>query len=181
MNSKMPPKAAGRSNHFQTPDWAVDCLVPYIKNHFRYRNEHKVVGIENKIWECAQGAGNIVQRLEHHKFDVIGTDIMNGFDFLSPLMPPPEFDVIVTNPPYSVKDEWLERCYEIGKPFALLMPITALGEQERFKMYKKHGIQVLMLPKRVDFETPSGEGSGAWFYCAWFCWGLLPDKICFAD
>lgn len=171
MGSKMPPKAAGRSNHFQTPDWAVDILARYIIKMGR-----------PQIWECAEGSGNIVNRLKHHKFDVIGTDIMHGFDFLSPLMPPPDFDVIITNPPYSIKDKWLQRCFDIGKPFALLMPITALGEQERFKMYKKYGIQLIMLPQRVDFETPSGEGSGAWFYCAWFCHGLpLDEQITFPD
>lgn len=165
----MPPKATGRNDHFQTPDWAIDALVPHLLSQGN-----------PKIWESAQGAGNIVSRLKHHDFDVIGTDIMHGFDFLSPLMPTPDFDISVTNPPYSIKDKWLARCYEIGKPFALLMPITALGEQERFKMYREHGIQVLLLPERVNFETPSGEGKGAWFYCAWFCWKILPEQICFA-
>lgn len=165
--SKKPPKASGRPDGFQTPYWAIDSLIRFLPENCN-------------IWECAQGKGKIVTRLEEHGFDVIGTDIMAGFDFLSPLIPPPDFDIIVTNPPYSIKDEWISRCYEIGKPFALLMPITAMGEQERVRMYKEHGIQVLLLPKRVDFETPSGEGSGAWFYCAWFCWKLLPEPICFA-
>ena len=30
----------------------------------------------------------------------------------------PKFDnFIITNPPYSKKDKFIERCYEIGKPF----------------------------------------------------------------
>lgn len=166
--SKMPPKAAGRSDIFHTPDWPIDSLVRYLPKEW-------------KLWESADhNEGRIVQRLRHHGYDVTGTDILNGFDFLSPLMPPPEFDAIVTNPPYSIKDKWLQRCYDLGKPFALLMPITAMGEQERYRMYKKYGISILMLPERVDFVTPSGEGSGAWFYCAWFCWNIpLPSQICF--
>lgn len=176
MQSKMPPKAAGRSNHFQTPDWAVDALVPYLDGV-----PMAARGYKPSVWECAEGNGNISVRLQHHGHEVYGTDILHGFDFLSPLMPIPIVDIIVTNPPYSIKDQWLARCYEIGKPFALLMPITALGEQGRFKMYKEHGIELLMLPQRVDFETPSGEGSGAWFYCAWFCWRLLPQQINFCD
>lgn len=165
-----PPKAAGRSDHFQTPDWPVDALVPYLKRLGR-----------PQIWESAQGKGQIVRRLEHHEFDVVGTDVMHGFDFLSPLAALPDFDVIVTNPPYSVKDEWLQRCFDIGKPFALLLPVTAFGEQERYKMYKKYGIEILLLPKRINFETPSGKKGKSWFYCAWFCWQILPEKICFAD
>jgi len=167
--SKMPPKAAGRSDHFQTPEFEISRLFPYIPKTW-------------KIWENACGAGRIVNALKTADYDVIGTDIMHGFDFLSPLMPLPEFDCILTNPPFSVKDKWLARCFEIGKPFALLMPITALGEQDRVSMYKKHGIQVALPPGRINFETPSGKGSGAWFYSAWFCHGLpLPGQITVLD
>jgi len=163
----MPPKAAGRSDIFQTPPSSITPLLQFIPQHW-------------KIWESAAGGGNIVETLKTSGYDVFGTDILNGFDFLSTLSPAPDFDCIITNPPYSIKDKWLQRCYDLGKPFALLMPITALGEQGRVGMYKKHGIQLVMLPERTDFETPSGEGSGAWFYCAWFCHGLdLPSQITF--
>lgn len=167
--SKMPPKSVGHSDIFYTPESAILPIINYIPKEFI-------------IWECAQGSGFMKDIFIHHGFECIGTDKTGGFDFIDPLSSSliGDFDCIITNPPYSIKDKFLERCYEIGKPFALLMPITALGEQFRVNLYKKYGIQVLLLPKRVDFVTPSGEGTGAWFYCAWFCWKLLPDKICFA-
>lgn len=168
MQSKMPPKGAGRSDIFYTPPEAIRYITPYVPKHW-------------KIWECADAnEGNIVQTLRADGYDVVGTDILNGFDFLSPLMPAPDFDCILTNPPYSIKDQWLQRCYDIGKPFALLLPITALGEGERVSMYKKYGIQLLLPPGRINFGTPSGEGSGSWFYSAWFCHGLdFPQQINF--
>jgi len=170
MKSKMPPKGAGRSDIFYTPESAILPVIEYIPKGF-------------KIWECAQGEGYMVDVFRSHGFDCIGTDETEGFDFLDTFSSAlvGDFDCIITNPPYSIKDKFLERCYDIGKPFALLMPITALGEQARVKMYKDHGIEILLLPKRVDFITPSGEGQGAWFYCAWFCWKLLPEQINFAD
>lgn len=164
--SKRPPKRAGSSDIFQTPKSAVDVILPFIPKHW-------------KIWECACGEGQIVRTLSDAGYHVIGTDIMGGFDFLSPLGGvAQQFDCILTNPPYSVKDEWLERCYDIGKPFALLLPITALGEQNRVALYRKHGIQIVLPPTRTNYGTPSGEGSGAWFYSAWFCNKLdLPSQI----
>jgi len=163
--SKMPPKAAGRSDIFQTPAHAVRYVTRFIPKNW-------------KIWENACGEGQIVNTLKEDGYQVTGTDVLQGFDFLSPLMPAPEFDCILTNPPYSIKDKWLERCFEIGKPFALLLPITALGEQNRVKLYGKHGIQVVLPPERINYGTPSGEGEGAWFYSAWFCNGLdLPSQI----
>lgn len=165
--SKMPPKKAGASDHFQTkePDKALDCLLKYVPK-------------SDKIWCCSAGEGRMVNYMIEQGYDVTGTDILQGFDFIDPLSPRPQFDRIIENTPYSIKDKWLEMCFSLNKPFALLMPITALGEQKRVKMYKKEGIQVLLPEKRLQFIPPNGEGSGSWFYAAWFCSGFgFPQDI----
>ena len=41
------------------------------------------------------------------------------------------FDMIITNPPYSLKDEFIKKCYEWNKPFCLLLPITAFERKAR--------------------------------------------------
>lgn len=170
IKSKMPPKANGRSHHFQTPPHGVRYITPFIPKTWR-------------IWEPACGKGQIVDTLETDGYEVIGTDIMGGFDFLDPMSSIGiEFDMTLTNPPFDLKDDWLKRCYGLRKPFALLLPITALGEQERVKMYRENGIQIVVPPERINFGTPSGEGDGAWFFSAWFCHGLdLPSQITFAE
>ena len=168
--SLMPPKASGRSDIFQTPSWPVEAILEYIPLNWT-------------IWEPACGEGQIVNTMQKKGFNTIGTDILRGFDFLAP-MATCEFgyNCIITNPPYSTKTQWLDICYETGKPFALLLPITALGEQARFKLYKKYGLNILLLPERVHFGTPSGEGSGSWFATAWFCHGIdLPSDIHCSD
>lgn len=38
-----------------------------------------------------------------------------------------EFDYLITNPPYSNKDEIIARCIETGKPCVLVLPIDTLG------------------------------------------------------
>lgn len=169
MKTIMPPMRKGSSDHFQTkdPQISVKPLLEYVPK-------------SKKIWCCSSGAGRMVDYIAGQGYSVTGTDIMQGFDFLDTLAETPEFDVIIENPPYSKKDKWLKRCYDLGKPFALLMPITALGEQKRTQMYKKHGIEMLMLPERTDFITPNGKEGGSWFYAAWFCHGIdLPSQIAF--
>lgn len=168
--SRMPPKSAGRSDVFQTPAYATRYITPFIPKSW-------------KIWESACGQNQIVDTLRADGYDVTGTDISLGFDFTDPMSSiGMEFDCILTNPPYSIKDEWLQRCYDLDRPFALLLPITALGEQGRVAMYRKHGIQVVLPPQRINFGTPSGQGGGSWFYAAWFCWKLdLPAQIWFAE
>ena len=148
------------SNDFQTPEWVLDHLTSYIPKSWT-------------IWECACGKGNLVRGLQSRGYAVNYSDILSGarFDFLGAL-PPISFNMILTNPPYTLKDEFLARCYDLNFPFALLMPLTALEGQKRQALYRAHGLEVILLPKRVNFETPSGKGAGAWFASAWFTWGL---------
>ncbi len=163
--SRQPPMSRGTPDDFQTPGKALDPLLPFIHSDW-------------KIWEPACGKGNLVRYLEEKAFKVIGTDLNTGQNFL--LDEPPEFDCIITNPPYSLKEKFLEKCYLLDKPFALLLPLTALESEYRQKMYRKFGLQIILFNKRVNFETPSGKGSGTWFATAWFCNKLdLPNQLNF--
>ena len=123
------------------------------------------------IWECACGKGNLVRELELHGYSVVGTDILTGTSFLGN-WEPDKWDCIVTNPPYSLKQRFLERCYRLGKPFALLLPLTTLETPSRQALFREFGLEVIFFDKRINFETPSGKGSGSWFATAWFTWGL---------
>jgi hypothetical protein len=162
----MPPKQNNSPNDYQTPIAAVKLLIPFLNREWT-------------IWECAQGKGNIVKYLKENGFKVIGTDILTGFDFLKQ-KPTFNFDCIITNPPYSLKEEFLERAYSFNKPFAFLMPITALEGETRQDLYKKYGLQLIIPNKRINFETPSGKGSGSWFASAWFTYKFnLPKDIMF--
>ena len=84
-----------------------------------------------------------------------------------------EWKYIITNPPFSLKDQFLARCYELARPFALLLPLTALEGIKRQTMYKEYGVQVLVLPKRPDFEFPGKVYKRKpWVACAWYTWGF---------
>lgn len=93
---------------------------------------------------------------------------------------PEHFDCVITNPPYAKKQQFLERAYELGRPFALLLPLTTLETGKRQNLFKKHGVQIILFPKRINFQTPSGGGSGSWFATMWVTWQLnLPEQLNF--
>lgn len=142
MAKKLQIQSKGRPDDFQTPDYALDFVVPYLNKDWL-------------IWECAEGKGNLTKGLQIRGFKVIGSD--KEFDFLKNKK---ECDCIITNPPYSLKQQFLERCYTLEKPFALLMPLTALESEQRQKLYRKFGIQLIIPNKRINFETPSGKQGG---------------------
>jgi hypothetical protein len=161
-----PPLKNGSLDDYQTPASALIPLLPYLKKQW-------------VIWECAEGEGYLSKALRERGFQVIATDIHKGQDFLK--FQPEDFDVIVTNPPYSLKDEFLERAYELGKPFAFLLPLTTLEGRMRQSLFSLHGISLLIPERRTNFITPDGKGSGSWFLTAWFAWQLLDKELVFSS
>lgn len=146
-----------KNDNLYTPDYAIKPLLKYLP--------------ENKnitIWECCDfGKSKITEVLKEQGYNIISTDITNGFNFLTD-KPNFEFDMIITNPPYSIKDDWLKKCYEYNKPFALLLPLTALEGSTRNNLYTKNGISVIILDKRVNFT----DKKNVWFNTSWFIWNL---------
>lgn len=155
----------GHPDNFQTPPSALDPLWAHIPAGAR-------------VWEPACGQGNLASAFEQRGHPVVASDILTGQDFLT--WEPAAWDVLITNPPYSIKDRWIGRCYELGKPFALLLPLTAMEGQRRQALYRRHGVQLILMPKRVNFQTPNDRGSSAWFATAWFLGGFdLPSDLLF--
>ena len=158
INTKLALMGRNHSDTLQTPDGPLISLMNALPEP-----------LNGTVWECASGAGNIVRFFERSNQPCVGTDILTGVDFLKPWPKDLEFSYIITNPPFSLKDEFLEVCYNSGAPFALLLPLTALEGVRRQTMYKKYGMQLLVLNKRPDFEFPGGVfKKKPWVPCAWF-------------
>jgi len=153
----------------QTPTYALDPLYPHLNPSW-------------VIWEPACGECNLVNGLRSRGYEVFASDIFNGQDFFK--YQPNRFDMILTNPPYSLKLAWLERCYNLGKPFALLLPVEVLGVGSAQRLFKRYGMEVILLSRRIDFATvnTSFEKSSSWFPSCWITSGLnIGQQITYAN
>jgi hypothetical protein len=155
-----------KHDHFDTPAYAVYPLLEYIPPEW-------------VIWEPTDTTGNseITRALRDHGNKVISTS-QETLDFLTGT-PDFEFDCIITNPPYTLKDEFIENCIKMRKPWAMLMPLTALEGIKRGKMFNNLGqfFGILVLDRRVEFT-----GGSCWFNTSWFCHRILPSsQIVFAE
>lgn len=154
----------------QTPPYAIDPLLPYLSADWL-------------IWEPAAGEGFLVEALYDASRQVVSSDILDGRNFFE--YEPDAWDCITTNPPFSITQQWLRRCYELGKPFALLIKVEALGTKGVQELIQQYGFEIMLLDKRVDFKMPFlGWGdeerkSSAQFPVFWLCWQLLPEKVMF--
>ena len=154
------------ADNFQTPPIALKPLLPFIPKDWI-------------IWESACGKNYLLQEMIMRGYKVEASDVLTGGDYF--LSEPNKWDCTITNPPFSKKNEWIERTYQLNKPFALLLPLAALETQRR-QIQWKNGLQIIVLNKRLHFETPNNAESHCWFASAWFTNGLnLPKDIVFGE
>jgi len=151
---------------FQTPNYATRLLVDYIP--------HTV----DNILEPACGNGKIVRVLESAGYIVYGTDIVKidgrvQSNFLTEEvdMYHEGIDCIITNPPFSAKRAFYERCRYYGLPFALLIPADYCGWVIRAV---QEGCEKIIPTRRVDYITPTlREGTTSNFHSMWLTWGFM--------
>ena len=171
MTKKNPKEFWSKREKFEQPD---ECYTPEnaIISLMQFIPKDKI------IWDCAFGSGMLANHFNKYGYKVIGED---NLDFLDENL---DCDYIITNPPYSKKDEFLFQMLFLGKPFAFLLPLTTLEGIKRGKMFSEKEIQIIIPNRRFNFANPEGRKSkgSCWFATAWFCYKLnLPKQLNFIE
>ena len=163
-------KVAGSGNdEFFTPEYAVVPILKYIP-------------ASSTIW-CPFDTedSHFVRMFKARGNKVIATHISTGQDFF--FSPVPDCDYIVSNPPYSLKNEVFEKLFLIGKPFAMLVGVVGLFEsQRRFKMFVENDFEIMYMNKRVAYFKDYSEQKPSLnppFSSVYLTSGVLPEKIIF--
>lgn len=132
------------------------------------------------IWEPACGCGNISNALTDLGFNVISTDLFSrgfgipGVNFLETTKVPDGCRAIITNPPYSLSDEFILHAMDIlpdGGIYAALLNINYLAGKARFRsIYDKnllHGVYVFS--SRVNcYKNNHDEGHSSPVNYGWY-------------
>lgn len=164
------------SDEVYTPEEAVKPIVKHLKHFQSNTQKEKLI-----IW-CPFDTeeSNYVAVLRSAGFEVIATHIDNGQNFF--YYEPEYYDVIVSNPPFSVKDAIIQRLYELNKPYAMLLPIPTLQGQKRFPYMKD--CQALVFDKRINYfkdmktkEIQKGVSFGSFYLCR----KLLANSLIFEE
>ena len=94
--------------------------------------------------------------------------------------PEEHYDLIISNPPFSIKDDIIKRLYELNKPYAILLPIPTLQGQKRFPYMKD--CQALIFDRRINYYmTPEKKQvqKGVSFGSFYLCRNFLPRDLIF--
>lgn len=150
-------------DRFQTPSYALAPLLKYIPSTVR------------TIWEPCAGDGFLVQWLQDAGYVVEAGDVLTGQNYFHDSSVPKAYDMQVTNPPYSIRIEWAGRACELGRPWALLMPVETLALASMQRYLIEYKAEIIVFDARVDYLTPlvrDWSKSAAQFPSAWFTVGL---------
>ena len=96
-----------------------------------------------------------------------------------------EVDYVISNPPYSLKGEVLQRLFDTGVKFAMLVGVVGLFEsQKRFNMFKDNDFEIMYMNKRIayfkDYDEPKPSLNPP-FSSVYVCHGILPKQIVFEE
>jgi hypothetical protein len=172
---------------FQTPAYAVNLLLPFIPKNIE------------TIWEPACGDFKISKVLEKAGYEVIKEDLKYGQNFLfdEKYIFSPETTMIITNPPFSLKKEFFEKCLYYKIVWALLIPTDYC--KWVINGIWHNGVEKIVPDNRISYITPNTikrinirhsenyenitqvpqeylvedfAKSSAQFHSMWYTWGL---------
>ena len=159
-----------KNDEYYTPPYAVDPILKYVP-------------YGAKVWCPFDTEESLfVKMLRSKGCDVIATHIITDEDFFSINL---DCEYIISNPPYSLKNEVFERLFNIGKPFAMLVGVVGIFEsQYRFNLFKNNRFEIMCMNKRVSYFANYEDQKPLLnppFSSVYITSKMLPEKICFAE
>lgn len=163
--------AGSGNDEFYTPEYAVVPILKYVTSG-------------SKVWCPFDTEESNFVKLLRGKCEVITSHLASGEDFFS-MDVPKGCDYIISNPPYSLKTEVLQRLFSIGKPFAMLLGVVGLFEsQKRFEMFRDNTFEVMYLNRRVAYFKDYADAKPSLnppFSSVYICSKMLPQQIVFEE
>lgn len=161
-----------KNDEFYTPVYAIKPILEFIPK-------------QSTVW-CPFDTeeSHFVKEIRNHGCKVIISHLSLGQDFFT-YEPEEKYDYIISNPPYSKKTEVFERLFALKKPFAMLVGLVGLFEsQKRFKYFKEHDFELMILNKRVAFfknYTDEKPEMNPPFSTGYITRAMLPERIMFRE
>lgn len=163
IDSKKLMYSPGNNDECYTPSYAVEAILEFIP--------------EGKIIWCPFDTeeSEFVKQISRQN-PVVYSHIFLGMNFFN--YEPNEWDIIISNPPFTNKRSYFERALSFQKPFAFIMTNTWLNDSAPKQLFKDKDLQLLMFDKRMKFISPDGRPNNKiTFSSSYYCWNFLPKQI----
>ena len=142
----------------------------YMTPKYAWENIKQFIPSDKIIWESFYGDGTSGTHLRDLGFNTIHEDI----DFFVEN----KGDIIVSNPPFSISKEVMDRLYDLDKPFIIIFPQSKINTSY-FRKWKNKKLQIIVPRKRIQFIKNGNElNNKCNFDCFYYCYKMnLPSDI----
>lgn len=166
----------GANDECITPREGVEVLLPYIFSFCSWSETKKSRTI---IW-CPFDTkeSEFYKVLTKNGYNVTVSDIKTGQDYFS--YEPPEWDIMLSNPPFTHKRQIFERALSLNKPFALLMTAAWLNDKAPCELFQDKGLQLLIFKDRMRFKNQEQKHKIN-FKAIYYCRNFLPRDLIIED
>ena len=117
----------------------------YMTPKHAWENIAHLIPKDKIMWEAFYGDGTSGTHLTELGFNTIHEPI----DFFDDDTVP-EYDILISNPPFSQSKNIMNRLYELDKPFILIMPAAKINTSY-FRRWRDRNIQIVIPRKRIHF------------------------------
>ena len=130
-----------------------------------------------RVWEPACGDGAISKVLEADGLDVVSTDLQDrgygegGMNFLTSDC---SCQSIITNPPFHLAAQFIERAVQKEVPFAMLLKATYWHAAKRSELFNRTRPLAVMAMSWRPAMSPERGKSGTMDFI-WTVWGSKPS------
>ncbi len=162
MNSRDVLYSKGKNDECYTPTYGVAPILKYIP--------------KNAIVWCPFDTeeSEFVKEISKQN-KVVFSHLATGQDFFS--FEPKQWDVLISNPPFTNKRKYFERALSFNKPFALIMTNTWLNDAAPKQLFKHKELQLLLFDKRMKFINNGVITNKITFSSSYYCWNFLPKQL----
>ena len=163
------PLRERRNDLYETPECATLALL-------------HVERLPRRIWEPAAGRGAIVRVLRAHGHEVVASDLIDygepihfsRRDFLLEHKAPQGCECILTNPPFSLAEEFVAHALDLCPRVIMLLRLAFLEGERRRGILEDRGLarvhvfrRRLPMMHRAGWQGPRASSAMAF---AWFVW-----------
>jgi hypothetical protein len=149
-----------KDDDYSTKIETIEDVVPFIKKTDKIYDPFYCDGYVKEQWK------KLGFDIHHEKVDAFNLNLI------------PDYDIMISNIPFSCKEKCVKHALSLGKPFMLIMPISAIGSRWIVKYWDD--LQFIVPDGRYSYYKPdyAERKSASWFDSVWVCSKMnLDEKI----
>ena len=145
-------------DYYPTPEWCTEAIV----RRLRWPGCPAIL-------EPCRGDGAIIRVLKRYGFsDIEWAEIADGRDFLTWDFGR-QFDFVITNPPFSLARQFIDRSLELADCVVMLLPLSFLASKRRRNWWRsgREPTALHVLSRRPSFTGDNRTDATDY---AWYVW-----------